>query len=129
MAMSINDNTFAQCEVMRRNGETFRSPDKVAGFLAGVKKNIVNAKAKDYEHDLWNKIPNINAGVKVHDVVKDFSVDSTHGHAGVVTDTATVVKRDGRRATKVQMTFANHTNVGNPRTRTVEIIHEQENNQ
>lgn len=128
MAMNMNDNTFSQCDVTKRSGETFRSPDKVAGFLAGIKKNIVNNKAKDYEHDLWNKIPHVSPNVKTRDVVKDFSVDSTHGHAGVVTDTATVVKRDGSRVTKVQMTFANHTNVGTPRTRTVEIMHEQENN-
>lgn len=105
------------------------SVNKVAQKLALLKLDVVknNINLRDDSQSkskwgFWNSIPTVDAQAKRNDVVKDFSIDSCDGHAGVVTDVREVKKRDGRIAVVVEMAFFGHTNLDTIRTRKLEFV-------
>ena len=102
----------------------------VIKHLAQIKADItktmrIKTRGVFYGHLLWDSIPTIGADSKRGEVVKDFSIDASVGHAGVVSLRETFTKRDGRKAVRLEMRFIPHTTVNNNpsvNTRKIEII-------
>ena len=93
--------------------------------LAQIKADITKWGGVVMGHWLWDSIPTIGADSKRGEVVKDFSIDASVGHAGVVSLRETFTKRDGRKAVRLEMRFIPHTTVNNNpsvNTRKIEII-------
>lgn len=77
----------------------------------------------------WDAVEVINEDSQYGDIVKDFSVDSRHGHVGIVSNREPFTKRDGRFGVRIEFQFINHTTVDNSpdiRTRKVEFIYKPE---
>lgn len=93
--------------------------------LAQTKADITKKGGVVIGHELWDSIPTIDADSRRGEVVKDFSIDASVGHAGVVSSRETFTKRDGRKAVRLEMRFIPHTTVNNNpniNTRKIEII-------
>ena len=93
--------------------------------LAQIKADITKKGGVVIGHELWDSIPTIGADSKRGEVVKDFSIDASVGHAGVISLRETFTKRDGRKAVRLEMLFIPHTTVNNNpsvNTRKIEII-------
>ena len=94
--------------------------------FASIKANIKKHNSNFAERELWDSIQVINEDSQYGDLVKDFSVDSRHGHVGIVSDREPFTKRDGRFGVRIEFQFINHTTVDNSpdiRTRTIEFIY------
>lgn len=93
--------------------------------LAQIKADITKRAGVVIGNELWDTIPTISADSRRGEVVRDFSIDATVGHAGVVSLRETFTKRDGRKAVRLEMRFIPHTTVNNNptiNTRKIEII-------
>ena len=96
---------------------------------ASIKANIKKHNSNFVERELWDSVPVIDEDSQYGDLVKDFSVDSRHGHVGIVSNREPFTKRDGRFGVRIEFKFINHTTVNQSpdvRTRKLEFIYKQE---
>jgi hypothetical protein len=129
-AIKINNEYFSDCTIwsdraMAQISSVNKVAKKVALLKLDVVKNNINLRDDSQSKSkwgFWSSIPTVDAQAKKNDVVKDFSIDGTDGHAGVVTDVREMKKRDGRIAVVVEMVFFGHTNLDTIRTRKLEFV-------
>lgn len=93
---------------------------------ASLKADIIKGRAYSAGREAWDAVPVVSADAKWGDIVKDFSIDTRHGHVGVVSRPAErIKKRDGREAVRIEIEFINHTTVNrypDIKTRKIEFI-------
>jgi hypothetical protein len=98
---------------------------RFATFKAHLKKNNSNYA----ERNVWDSVPVINEDSQCGDLIKDFSVDTRHGHVGIVVNREPFVTRGGADGVRLWFQFINHTTVNNSpdiRRRKLEFIYKPE---
>jgi hypothetical protein len=104
-------------------------PRTILKAFASIKADIKRGNSSAYDRNRYDAVPVINEDSQYGDIVKDFSVDTRHGHVGIVSNREPFTKRDGRFGVRIEFQFINHTTVNNSpdvRTRTIEFIYKQE---
>ena len=97
----------------------------VLKYYAHTKRDVVKNYGTDKQYPHWEDVPSIDETSKPRDIVKDFSVDSTIGHVGIVDFVEHFTKRDGRKAVRIHFNFINHSTVDSYpdiKTRKLEFI-------
>jgi hypothetical protein len=93
---------------------------------AELKATLIKRRTHTPSLEAWNAVPVVSVDAKWGDIVKDYSVDSTYGHVGVVSQPVErFTKRDGREAVRIYIEFINHTTVKtypDVKTRKLELI-------